>query len=313
MQTGSFLCEDIFRKGIADMKIQFLNGGLANQAFQYIFTKCYELAHPGEVMYMDDSYFALNTVHNGYELEKVFGIQPHMLSGCFDDEVWGFILDERRKGKSVPQILCENGIETYMISEVGEGCQTFNPFDGKVVATPCNEYHPEILDAEGDVYYHGYWINKKWFAGFMQEIREEFRFPEITDQKNQEYLKRIRNTRSVSIHIRRGDYVSLGWDLGADFFKRNAELFLDTAPGKWNLFVFSDDIPWCRTHREELGFGRFRNVTFVEGNKHGRNYIDMQLMSQCKGMIISNSAFCYLAALLNTGMEYCVNPTIREV
>lgn len=118
MQAGSFLCEDTFWKGIADMKIQFLNGGLANQAFQYIFTRSYELARPGEVIYMDDSYFALNTVHNGYELEKVFGIHPHMLSSCFDDEVWGFILEERRQGKSVPQILCENGIETYMISEV---------------------------------------------------------------------------------------------------------------------------------------------------------------------------------------------------
>ena len=47
------------------MKIQFLNGGLANQAFQYIFAKYYELSHPGDAMYMDDTYFALNTVHNG--------------------------------------------------------------------------------------------------------------------------------------------------------------------------------------------------------------------------------------------------------
>ena len=41
------------------MKIQFLNGGLANQAFQYIFARHYELSHPGEIMYLDDSYFAL--------------------------------------------------------------------------------------------------------------------------------------------------------------------------------------------------------------------------------------------------------------
>lgn len=31
------------------MKIQFLNGGLANQAFQYIFARYYELSHPGDV------------------------------------------------------------------------------------------------------------------------------------------------------------------------------------------------------------------------------------------------------------------------
>ena len=73
------------------MKVQFLNGGLANQAFQYIFAKYYELAFPGEVMYMDDSYFAINTVHNGYELEKVFGVKPHFLSECFDRDIWEYI------------------------------------------------------------------------------------------------------------------------------------------------------------------------------------------------------------------------------
>ena len=159
------------------MKIQFLNGGLANQAFQYIFARYFELSHPGEQMYMDDSYFALHTVHNGYELEKVFGIKPHMLSGCFDEEVWQFILEERKQGKSVPQILCENGIETYMISEVGDSYKTFNPFEGKVVSIPCNEYHPEILDAPGDAYYHGYWINGKFFQQYRGDFLKEFRFP----------------------------------------------------------------------------------------------------------------------------------------
>lgn len=102
-----------------DLKIQFLNGGLANQAFQYIFARYYELSHPGECMYMDDSYFALHTVHNGYELEKVFGIRPHMLSSCFDEAVWNAVLEGRKQGKSVPQIFCENQIEIQMITEAG--------------------------------------------------------------------------------------------------------------------------------------------------------------------------------------------------
>lgn len=294
------------------MKIQFLNGGLANQAFQYIFARYYELSHPGEQMYMDDSYFALNTVHNGYELEKVFGIRPHMLSGCFDEEVWQFILEERRKGKSVPQILCENGIETYMISEVGESYRTFNPFDGKVMYLPCNEYHPEILDAPGDAYYHGYWINGQYFSAYREEFRKEFRFPEVTDPKNREYMQRIRNTDSVSIHIRRGDYVKLGIALDSALYRDCVKAFLENFSGRWELFVFSDDIAWCREHGEELGFGQFPAVTYVEGNVQGRNYIDLQLMSRCKGMILSNSAFCYLAALLNEDRKCCVNPTTRE-
>ena len=61
------------------MKIQFLNGGLANQVFQYIFARYYALSHPGDKMYLDDTYFTLHTVHNGYELEKVFGLRSGIL------------------------------------------------------------------------------------------------------------------------------------------------------------------------------------------------------------------------------------------
>lgn len=295
------------------MKIQFLNGGLANQAFQYIFARYYALSHPGEIMYLDDSYFALNTVHNGYELQKVFGIKAPMLSECFDDEVWNFILEERRQGKSVPQILCENGIDTYMISEAGNSYRSFNPFDGRVLYIPSNGYYPEILDESGDIYYHGYWINKNWFAAYRGEFLQKFRFPEVTGQ-NQEYLEKIQSVNSISIHIRRGDYVTLGWAFQAETYQKCIDLFVSHFPGKdWELFVFSDDIPWCREHRRELGLDCFADVTFVEGNTDGKNYIDMQLMSHCKSMILSNSAFCYLAALLNTERLHCVNPTTREL
>ncbi|MCM1045550.1 MAG: alpha-1,2-fucosyltransferase [Candidatus Gastranaerophilales bacterium] len=294
------------------MRIQFLNGGLANQAFQYIFARYYELS-TGEKMYLDDSYFALNTVHNGYELEKVFGIKAPMLSECFDEEVWGFILDERRKGKSVPTILCENQIPFYMLSEVGPGHQEFNPFEGEVVSIQCNEYHPEILRFPDDVYYHGYWINKNWFAKYKDTFLKEFSFPEITDPVNKRHLERIQKTNSVSIHIRRGDYVTVGWAFQEDVYSKLVEGYVSAAPGKWELFVFSDDIPWCREHWKELGFGAFEDVTYIEGNVQGKNYIDMQLMSRCKGMIMSNSAFCYLAALLNTTKRYWLNPTTREV
>lgn len=262
---------------------------------------------------MDDSYFALNSVHNGYELEKVFGIEPHMLSSCFDEEVWEFILEERKSGKSVPQILCENDIPITMLSEVGQSHKHFNPFEGVVKYIPCNEYHPEILDMSGDIYYHGYWINKGWFAGYRENFLKEFKFPEITDSLNREHLRQIQRSNSVSIHIRRGDYVTLGWAMTPDIYLRLVQAFLSHASGKWDLFVFSDDIPWCRENKSKLGFNAFNHVTYVEGNVDGKNYIDMQLMSQCKGMIMSNSAFCYLAALLNTRRIVCINPTTREI
>lgn len=295
------------------MKIQFLNGGLANQAFQYIFAKYYELSHPGDVMYLDDSYFALHTVHNGYELDKVFGIKAHMLSECFDGEVWNYILEEKSRGKSVPQIFCERGINMYMITEAGNGYGTFNPFQGRVVTIPANQYIPEILNDPEDVYYHGYWINKNWFATYQLNFMMEFQFPEIEDKKNQLYLERIRSGNSVSIHIRRGDYVTLGWNLKTETYRNQIMKFVEKAEGKWNLFVFSDDIAWCKRNQDELGFQYFSSVIFVEGNINGKNYLDLELMSYCRAMIMSNSAFCYLAALLNMRKQIVINPTAREV
>lgn len=65
-------------------------------------------------------------------------------------------------------------------------------------------------------------------------------------------------------------------------------------------------------HYKELGFHLFENIIYIEENTNGENYRDLQLMSMCKAMILSNSAFCYLAALLNTRKEHILNPTNRE-
>lgn len=296
------------------MKIQFLNGGLANQVFQYIFARYYELSHPGEFMYLDDSYFALHTVHNGYELEKVFGLKPHMLSECFDDEVWNYILQNKKEGKSIPQILCENGIEMYMISEVGDKYAEFNPFEGKVIVVNANRYEPYILGATENVYYHGYWINKNWFMTYRDIFSKELQFPAITESHNLRYMEQIRNTNSVSIHIRRGDYVMIGQALDVETYRKFVNMFMDKMDMiDWHLFVFSDDIDWCRQNAEKMNFQRFANVTYIEGNERGNNYRDLQLMSKCKAMIISNSAFCFLAALLNTEKKCLLNLTSRDI
>ena len=130
------------------------------------------------------------------------------------------------------------------------------------------------------------------------------------------YLEQIQNTKSVSVHIRRGDYVTLGWAIEPELCQvciRNFINQMGGVSGKWTLFVFSDDIAWCKEHQNMLEPEQFKDVVFVEGNVNGANYLDMLLMSQCKAMILSNSAFCYLAALLNVNLQYYINPTQREV
>ena len=296
------------------MKIQFLNGGLANQAFQYIFARYYELTYPGQVMFLDDTYFALNHVHNGYELEKVFDIKAHMLSSCFDEKVWNYILSEKQKGKSVPQILMESGTDISVISEVDTNSMSnFNPFSGTILHVPCNGYEPDILKFVDKIYYHGYWINKNWFAKYRDIFWEEFSFPELEDQKNIEYMQMINETQSLCIHVRRGDFVTVGWQMNTNVYMQLCDNFISSFGDDWNVFIFSDDIDYCRENAEKMGFNKFRDITFVNGNMHGKNYIDLQLMSNCKGMIMSNSSFSYLSALLDKKLVALCNPTNREV
>lgn len=297
------------------LKIQFLNGGLANQAFQYIFARYFELSHPGEYMYMDDSYFAVHNVHNGYELEKVFGIKAHMLSECFDTTVWNFILEGKRNGKSVPQIFRENQIPVQMVTEAENCYAQFNPFDGEVISIPNKKYCPEILDIPGNIYYHGYWIRKEWFEKYKDTFLQEFTFSQIpdSDKKNLEYLRQIETSNSVCVHVRRGDYIALGWEMPAELYCQAMKVFSEQVPGDWHLFVFSDEISWCREHEQELGFDCFREITYIEGNIQGKNYLDLQLMTKCRAMVVSNSAFSYLAALLNPRKRYTINLSARDL
>lgn len=122
----------------------------------------------------------------------------------------------------------------------------------------------------------------------------------------------IQNSFSVGIHIRRGDFVSLGLALPAEYYLMACKEIAEGVPNVY-FFVFTDDISWCKANEKALGLNLVPRMVYVTGNNHGKNYIDMQLMSMCKALIMSNSSFCYFAALMNQNLALCINPTPREV
>ena len=296
------------------MKIQYFNGGLANQVFQYIFYRHAQLAAPQKDFWLlDDSFFFFKDQHNGYELEKVFGLKPNLLSNQFDKPAWDFFIENRKKGIGTAQTMLSMGMNVSMISEAAN-YKTDNPFHGKVYTIPCNGFYPEILGFPGEVvYYFGYWINKNWLTTYKDQILSELCFPTISDEKNLQYATKIKNTLSVGVHIRRGDFVNLGWNIENSYYFDSAKKLSELYP-ELTFFVFSDDIEWCREHADELGLSFAKDIIFVEGNLHGKNYIDLQLMTMCQGLLMSNSSFSYLAALMNPNLSFYVNPvSFREV
>lgn len=296
------------------MKIQFLNGGLANQVFQYIFVRYAELSHPGcAPWFIDDSFFFVNNVHNGYELERVFNINANLLSKAFDEDVWVEFIKNKKNGISIPETLNACGSNIIMYAET-DNYKELNPFSGKIYRMfPANEFHPEITSIDyPDIYYHGYWINKNWLNSYKDIILKELSFPEIPLASAKNYADQIMTTPSVAVHIRRGDYVDLGWHLPEDYYARSLHSMAENYNG-FTLFVFSDDLEWCKEHAKDLGLTYTDKVVYVSGNTKENSYIDMQLMSMCESIVMSNSAFCYLASLMNKRLKLYTNPTHREV
>lgn len=291
------------------MRIVLLNGGLGNQVFQYFFARFAERTCPEEKWFFDDSSFFISKAHNGYELEKVFGIKANLLSNYFDRDVWDEIIRQRREEKlSLASIFLNMGMPLVALAESPDVS-----FQGKILYTKANEFHPELTRLPyQNMYYHGYWINKNWFSSYREENLAELAFPELTGEHNREYADMIASCLSVGVHIRRGDFVTLGWSLPEAYYLESCKHILNQHPNAC-FFVFSDDIEWCMENAEALGLNLSPHTTYVSGNMGGRNYIDLQLLSMCKGMILSMSSFCYLAALMDRNLTFWVNPLAREI
>ena len=94
------------------------------------------------------------------------------------------------------------------------------------------------------------------------------------------------NTELISIHIRRGDYLTESnfCNLPFDYYINSLEL-LPNLP----VLIFSDDIPWCES---VFLNSRFK---FIKSND---TQIDLCLMSMCDYHIIANSSFSWWGAWL---------------
>lgn len=287
------------------MRIAYCNGGLGNQVFQYIFSRYIEIK-TGESVYLDDSFFFTMPQHNGLEMFNVFpGAKSKLLSDVFSRDVWKYILENRTQPQNICQLLKDSGEDIMLVAET----ENFS-FNGNTVFVPTNQYYPIISMTRGNIYYHGYWINKEWL---LPEVKKELQFIKINDDRNKRYENQIENSESVALHIRRGDFISLGWDAGVEKYAAAVKEFKEH---KENLkfFVFSDDLKWCHDNRETMGIGE-DEVVFVEGNSGVESFRDMQLMSYCKNScLVSSSSFSYLAYVLNRNESVSVlNMTNRAV
>lgn len=167
-------------------------------------------------------------------------------------------------------------------------------------------FDPSILQLQDQVYLDGYWQSEKYFTEIETVIREEFTIKHPQTDKNKALSDSIKSSDSVSVHIRRGDYVnnpdtnSLHGVCGIDYYQRCID-FIITKVVNPHFFIFSDDPEWVKNNLK-IEY----ESTVVEHNGTEKCYEDLLLLSQCKHHIIANSTFSWWGAWLSENPEKIV-------
>lgn len=142
----------------------------------------------------------------------------------------------------------------------------------------------------------GFMESPKYFDDIRDLLLDEFTPIEPPSKANNNLYKEIKNSNSVCISIRRGDYLSDRFKASAlvcdgEYFDQAIELAKKKIKDA-RFVVFSDDIDWVK-----------KNMNFPEGTLYesGKDSLGekIRLMYSCKHFVISNSSFSWWAQYLS--------------
>ncbi|MDO4462208.1 MAG: alpha-1,2-fucosyltransferase [Bacteroidia bacterium] len=250
-----------------------ISSGLGNQMSQYAFGQMLKHIYPeADVRY---HIACERQIHNGYELARIF---PNIeIDEASKAELRSFGIIERcRRLSKIGRLIMKH---KYIRQEY----TTCYPVDERV-------WH---LDIKRDYYFQGTWHNYD-YSDILPRLRELFMFDISDNTAIDSWVEKIRKDNSIAIHIRRGDFVKLGYAICTDDYYKRAIAMIEVKVSNPHYFIFSDDTEYAK----EL-FCFIENKDIVTGNIGEKSYLDMYLMTQCKHNIIANSTFSYWAALLN--------------
>lgn len=327
------------------MKVVDFGGGLGNQLADYFNYLAVRRGNPDETIYIDTLVYdipeAYGTVSqwNGYEIEKVFGIQLPNIMDTFSANDQKRIIDDLRATqfwvngwwphRAIYETLNKHGfsfevvgnIETNQESSSKQKItgafrkyltqqsanvvsyklkQTVWRIASKVKKAPSGEML--YRRREGDVFYSPTFVGIKspdLVEMVETELQDTLVFKPIDDDQNMRMMEVIQSSNSVSIHARRSDFLQYINDCYKYGYFKRAVSYIRKHVDNPVFVVFSEDCAWCKENREQIGLTDRDTVYFVDWNTGDRSSRDLQLMSSCKHNIITKSSFGYWACLLN--------------
>ena len=171
-----------------------------------------------------------------------------------------------------------------------------------------------IYNCKGSIYLDGFFHSEKYFLDYENEIRKDLTLVNPMGLKSKEVSDKIKNiNNSVSLHVRRGDYVTEKTTnkhhgtCSPEYYSKALDYIVSKIGNDINIFVFSDDIEWVKVNMP-LKY----NCTYVSSPEI-RDYEELVLMSKCKNNIIANSSFSWWGAWLNQNRDKIVVTPSRWV
>lgn len=264
-----------------------LEGGHSNQLFQYAAGRRLALKLGVELL-MDLSWF--NSIAQG-DTQRIYELGEYKIKQNFiTNDKFALAKDEPENIK----------VKLYKITK-GRRKPRFIQYREKN-----HSFDKDVLKLPDNIYLDGFWQNEKYFKDIRPTLLNELELQRPPSAKNGTLLKQIKTSNSVSVHIRRGDYVTntatnkFHGVMSLDYYRSALNLLKEKNSSKdLHLFIFSNDIGWCKQNIKLGG-----QTTFVEGNKKGAE--DMRLMKHCKHNILANSSFSWWGAWLNENPDKIV-------
>lgn len=267
------------------MIIVQLNGGLGNQMFQYAAGRERSLSHKVPLLLDLSAFrkFPSRSYRLGY-----FNIHADIAQ---DEEVARFWPDSAQglfaRALSLPDY--------------------FKPWYARaIVREPHFQYDPDIKKTGPDAYLLGVWQSEAFFNEITPVIRKDFTLNTPLDEKNTQMTDAIDRCESVSIHVRRGDYVSdqkthaFHGTCSEDYYQAAISNVGERVRNP-HFFIFSDDPHWAETNLK-IPYPS----TVVDINGPEKDYADLILLSRCRHHIIANSSFSWWGAWLSKNPEKTV-------
>ena len=261
------------------MDVVLIFNGLGNQMSQYAFYLEKKSINKSTRFLFDQR--SLSN-HNGYELERVFNIKyKHVFFNSILFFLFKVLCVKKYPFFSIPIVKILNLLGISLVEE----SENYD-FDEKHLKT-----------SKGIRFFYGGWHSEKYFCSNREQVLQTFKL-KVEDAVNLNYLEEIKNTESVAIHVRRGDYMKgvhfemFGSVCTKEYFEEAINK-LNKEVENPHFFVFSNDLKWVQENF------KMDKCTLVDCNKAKDSWKDMYLISNCKHNINSNSTFSWWGAWFN--------------